>query len=75
MYRAERCAHTEALNAYHREQEKAESRLEYVTDSFREQADYIIAEAQKLISSFTRDTDIDESYFRDLLKEDINECL
>jgi hypothetical protein len=75
MYRAERCAMSEALGAYERAQDKAEQQLEYVTDSFREQADFIIAEANSLIQSFARDTNLDESYFRDLFKEDVGECI
>lgn len=75
MYRVERCANMEALNRYEREQDKAEQRLEYVTESFRQQADFIIEEAKRLVRSFARDTEIDSGYFRDLFLEDAGEML
>lgn len=75
MLYGERCAHTEGLNKYLREQDRIERELERTTDCFREQTDFAINKIRELIDSYTSSTGLDRSYFIDTFMEDAHEML
>lgn len=71
MYRAERCANTEALRAYEREQDKADMKM----DAIDKATDEVVNEVEKALKRISYDYDFDYSCIKEMFILNAKEML